>query len=114
MGASLVFTSNVFAHNIVLAEAREKAREYARSIRDDPGRNYIHYRTNCVAAFPGHNHYVRCTLFFQNAKDRERGEWTCKENIEVYNKAHGKTFGGLVDRFGDPTMYIRRTSQRAC
>lgn len=114
LGASFIFTGSVSAHSIDLAAAREKAREYARSVRDAPGRNYVHYATSCVRAFTGHNHIVRCTLFFQNTKAKLQGYWTCRENIEVYHNAHGKTLGGLVDRFGDATMYIRRTSQRAC
>jgi hypothetical protein len=113
MGASLILTSSVFAHNISLKAAREKAREYARSVRDAPGRNYEHYETDCTIAFPGHNHYVRCTLFFQNAEDRKSGKWTCKERIEVYFRAHQDV--GLFDEgLWDKTMYLKHTSQKTC
>jgi hypothetical protein len=114
MSASLILTSSVFAHNINLQAARDKAREYARSIRDSPGRNYVHYETSCVTAFPGHNHYVRCNLYFQNAEDKKLGNWTCTEKIEVYLNAHKKTLGGLVEAFGDPEMHVKQTSKKTC
>lgn len=115
MGASIIFSPRVSAHNIDLEAAREKARDYARSIRNHPGRTYKHYATDCVRAFSGHNHYVRCTIYFQNAEDRERGEWTCKEQIEVYLDAHrGGGVWGTSEKTQNPTMHIKRTSQRAC
>ena len=68
------------AHNIDVKKAKEKAQEYARKKVGDPNRNYKHFMTDCLAAFPGHNHYVRCSIFYQDA-DRKQ---LCKERIEVY------------------------------
>ena len=115
MSTGLIFGSNTRAHNIDLEKAWEKARDYARAKRSDPGRTYKHYATDCVKAFPGHNHIVRCTIFYQNPKDKERGKWTCSERIEVYHDAHGRTGpGGIFERFGSDVMHIRHTSKRQC
>lgn len=114
-GAVLVFAANALAHNIDLEKAWEKARDYARAKRSDPGRTYKHYATDCVKAFSGHNHVVRCTIFYQNPKDKERGKWTCSERIEVYHEAHGRTGpGGIFERFGNDILHIRHTSKRQC
>jgi len=115
MSAGLVFAADALAHNIDLEKAWEKARDYARVKRSDPGRTYKHYATDCVEAFPGHNHIVRCTVSYQNPKDKERGKWTCSERIEVYLEAHGRSGpGGIYERFGSDVMHIRHTSQRQC
>lgn len=115
MGASLVFAANALAHNINLEKAWEKARDYARVKRSDPGRTYKHYATDCVEAFPGHNHVVRCTVFYQTLNDKEKGKWTCKERIEVYHEAHRRTGpGGIFESFGNDAMFIRNTSKRQC
>lgn len=115
IGASLVFTTNALAHNIDLEKAWKKAQDYARAKRSDTGRTYKHYATDCVEAFPGHNHIVRCTISYQNEKDKERGKWTCTERIEVYHEAHGRTGpGGIIERFGSDVMYIKHTSPREC
>jgi len=87
-GASLVFTWTTSAHNIDLKKAREVARDYARSVRDESGGKYAHYSTNCVRAFPNHNHYVRCSIDYQSASDAEKGVYTCRESIEVYMGSH--------------------------
>ena len=115
MSAGLVFAANALAHNIDLEKAWEKARDYARAKRSDPGRTYKHYATDCVKAFPGHNHIVRCTISYQTPKDKEKGKWTCSERIEVYHEAHGRTGpGGIYERFGNDVLHIRHTSQRQC
>jgi hypothetical protein len=45
MGASLIFSVNVSAHNIDVKKARELVRDYARGVRDGSGGKYIHYST---------------------------------------------------------------------
>lgn len=110
MGASLVFSGSASAHNIDLAKAREVARDFAMAIRasSDGGYygKYLHYSTNCWRAFPGHNHIVKCTLEYQNAKDTEKGVYTCKESIEVFLQSH---------KYGESyVMQIRHTSMNKC
>ena len=73
LGASFVFTLSASAHNIDLKKAREIAREYARQVPDESGGRYAHYSTNCVRAFPNHNHYVRCLIDYQSAADTQKG-----------------------------------------
>ena len=109
MGASLVFTSTVFAHNTDLAKAWELTRDYARSVRAESGGKYLHYSTNCVRAFPGHNHIVRCVIEYQNAKDTAARVYTCKETIELKMKAHSQTGGYPVY-----TIYGQHTSNNKC
>jgi hypothetical protein len=89
MGASLVFSGSASAHNIDVKKAREVIREYARSVRDQSGGKYIHFSTRCGAMFPNHNHYARCTVEYQNAKDSAAGVYTCKETIEVFMRPNG-------------------------
>ncbi len=85
--ASLVFTLSVSAHNIDVEQAGQKVRAYAREVLKD-GSGYIYTKTSCKALFPGHNHQVRCRVFYQNQEDRTIGEWTCREDITVYFQAH--------------------------
>ena len=104
---------SVNAHTIDVVKAREKAREYARTKRSDPNRNYAHYQTDCVAGFPGHNHVVVCAVSFDTAANRAAGskEWSCSETIEVYFKPHHKT---VTINAGSSEMFIRHTSAKEC
>ena len=88
IGASLIFSGIVSAHNIDLAKAREVTRNYARKVRDDSGGKYAHYSTSCVAAFPGHNHIARCVIDYKNEADTKKGVYTCRELIEVKLWSH--------------------------
>src|SRR4051812_304328 len=94
MGVSFSFTWRTSAHNIDLDKAWELARNYARSVREESNGRYLHYTTNCVKAFPGHNHFVRCVIEYQNAKDTAAGVYTCKETIELYMLPHDYGKGG--------------------
>src|ERR1700752_2469917 len=88
IGASLIFSGIVSAHNIDMAKAREVTRNYARKVRDDSGGKYAHYSTSCVAAFPGHNHIARGVIDYKNEEDTKKGGSTCRELIEVKLWAH--------------------------
>ncbi len=109
MGSSLIFTLSASAHNIDVAKAREVAREYARQVRDESGGKFTHYSTRCGAIFPDHNHYARCTIEYQNAKDTAAGVYTCKETIEVYMKPNGGPGRRGLDIY---TLYAKHTSFR--
>ena len=100
MYASLVFSWNVSAHNIDLKKAREAARTYARQVRDESGGKYVHYSTNCVAAFPGHNHIARCLIDYQNEADTKKGVYTCRELIEIKVPVHGYYKGLSFELYG--------------
>jgi hypothetical protein len=108
MGASLIFSGSASAHNIDLAKARETARDFARAIRAQSNGNLIHYSTNCVRAFPGHNHIVRCNIEYQNAKDTEKGVYTCKESVEIFVDSHSRGSGE------DYRTFVRHTSRNRC
>lgn len=94
IGASLIFSGIVSAHNIDLKKAREVVRNYARQVRDESGGKYVHYSTNCVAAFPNHNHIARCVIDYTNEADAQKGVYTCRELIEIKMSPHN---GNQVD-----------------
>jgi hypothetical protein len=106
--SATIFTTNNFAHNIPLDKAREIARNYARISRKESPRKYLHYATNCVNAFPGHNHIVRCIIHLQNERDKNAGVWTCTETVELYLKAHSNS------KYLDYRIYARGTSFSGC
>ena len=96
IGASLIFSGIVSAHNIDLKKARELARDYARKVRDESGGKYAHYSTNCVAAFPNHNHIARCQIDYRNAEDEQKGVYTCRELVEFKMMAHDRGWGYTI------------------
>ena len=104
---SLVFTPNVFAHNIDLETAWEHARVYARRVRQESKGRYQHYMTQCVKAFPNHNRIVRCAIDYQSAEDRTKGVFTCTESIEIYFPPHG----GRPEKY---QYHARHTSGNKC
>jgi hypothetical protein len=106
IGASLVFSGRTSAHNIDLKKAREAARDYARSVRDASNGKYAHYSTNCVAAFPGHNHIARCLIDYKNEADAKKGVYTCRELIEIKMAPHNQ---GL-----DYTLWGEHASSNQC
>ena len=106
LGASFVFPWTTSAHNTNLAKAQEIARDYAREVRAESNGKYLHYSTNCVKAFPNHNHIVRCVIEFQDASDTEKNVYTCKEKIEIYMKPH--------NRGEDFSLFGRHTSNNHC
>jgi hypothetical protein len=110
IGASLVFTWSTSAHSIDLKTAREAARNYARGVRDQSGGKYAHYSTNCVRAFPNHNHYVRCIIDYQSASDAEKGVYTCRESVELYLDHHDGGISGV----GSWRILGKHTSRNQC
>jgi hypothetical protein len=88
IATNLVFTSSTSAHNVDLKKAREIVRDYARKVRDESGGKYVHYSTNCVAAFQNHNHIARCLVEYRNEADTKKGVYTCQELIEISLPPH--------------------------
>lgn len=96
-------------NNIDFEKAREVAREYARAIRDQSNGNYLHYSTKCRNAFPDHNHIVKCSVEYQNAKDTAAGVYTCKETIELFMKPNGspgRRGPDIYDIFANHTSFL--------
>jgi hypothetical protein len=86
MVASLVFPWSASAHNIDVKKATEVAKEYAREVIKESQGKYLHFKWRCGRMYPGHNHYVGCTIEYQNAKDKAAGVYTCKETININMK----------------------------
>lgn len=107
LGAS-VFSMIIFAHNIDLDKAWEMARKYARLVRKQSNGQYLHYNTNCVNAYPGHNHIGRCAVSYQDAKDTKAGVYTCTERVEFYLTAHSRA------KQLNYVTYGRQTSNNSC
>lgn len=94
MAVSFAFTLSTSAHNINLARAREKAREYARLVRDDSDGLYTRYRTDC-REFPaggGHHHIVRCVIEFDDEVTikSKSGKHVCRETLEINFSPHNR------------------------
>jgi hypothetical protein len=90
MGAGPL-SESASAHNINLAKAQEFARDYAREVREESGGKYLHYTTDCIKLFQGHNHYVRCTIEFTNDENPGNDKSAaCREQIDVYLQAHNR------------------------
>ena len=105
MGASLIFTSSAFAHNIDLAKAQEIARDYARLVRSESGGKYTHYATDCYNLYQGHNHFVRCQIEYDNEETKNSTTDTraCRETIDIYLRPHnqGETFDYYIRHQGE-------------
>lgn len=105
MGAGLVFSGRVSAHNISEEVAKAKVRRYVRKILDAPKSPYIRATTNCNKAFNGHNHYVRCTVTYKNQENESKGRgYACIEHIEVFFLSHNLLRGE------NNTYYMKHTS----
>jgi uncharacterized protein (DUF2147 family) len=106
MGASLVFTLSASAHNVGLAKAKEMAREYSLRVLNDQSKGYVQVIRRCSNAFSGHNHYVRCTIQYEDKQSKEiDGVFACTENIEVYFQSH---------RDGQNFQYYMKHTSRSC
>ena len=90
MGASVVLES-VSAHNINLEKAQEFARDYAREVRQESAGKYLHYTTDCINLFKGHNHYARCTIEFTDDENPGNTKSAlCRETVDVYLQPHNR------------------------
>jgi len=89
MGTSLFFTGTASAHNINLETAKAKVRPYVSQVLNDPSRGYVQAITRCSRAFSGHNHYIRCTVQYENAESKNvDGVFACTEKVEAYHQSH--------------------------
>lgn len=98
-----------FTPNIDLDKARDAARNYARQVRDESNGKYLNYSTSCRRMFPGHNHYVRCVIEYQNARDKTADVYTCKESIEIFMQAHNVNPNGPSF-----TLFAKHSSGNHC
>ena len=106
IGASLIFSPRVSSHNIGLAKAKEMAREYSLRVLNDPAKDYVQVIRRCANAFSGHNHYVRCTIKYEDKRSKEiDGVFACTETIEVYFQSH---------RDGQNFQYYMKHTSRPC
>jgi hypothetical protein len=106
MGASLVFSPSASAHNVGLEHAKEKAKEYSLRVLNDSGKDYVQVIRRCSRAFSGHNHYVRCTIQYEDpASKNVDGVFACTETIEVYFQSH---------RDGQSYQYYMKHTSRPC
>ncbi len=85
LGSSLL-TTNTFAHNIDLNQARQKVDVYAKRVQKQ--RDYTRSEIFCQNLNRGHNHQVGCTVSYHNAKSWAAGRYACVEEITVYFQAH--------------------------
>ena len=94
IAASLAMAPSASAHNINVPVALGKAQAYAKRVVADPTTPYIRwYATirNCVAAFPGHNHYARCRVSYDTPQSLPTDRYACSEVVEVFHRPGGDT-----------------------
>ncbi len=83
---SSLLTTNTFAHNIDLNQARQKVDVYAKRVQKQ--RDFIRYNLFCQNMNRGHNHQVQCWVRYHTAKSLAAGRYACVEEITVYFQAH--------------------------
>jgi hypothetical protein len=100
-GVSIGYTTTTSAHNIDLATAWEKARNYARQVRRDSDGKYTHYSTDCRELFAGgrHNHYVRCLVEYDDDETIKfpNGSRVCRETIDIYLFPHNRGISNFMN-----------------
>lgn len=105
MGASLVFTWSASAHDIDVAQAKQKIEDYARRVLKE--RNYVNYQTDCKKLYP---HQVSCWAGYMTEASRKaegRERYACNENITIYFKSHS-------GNRRDWTYYMTHVSRYPC
>jgi hypothetical protein len=95
------FTGTASADNISVQFAGSKCKTYAQGVIDST--NFTEANVKWVPAFPGHNHYVRCTVSYDNAATASKKYYACVETLDVYLLPHN------ADR--TRTMFMAHTSR---
>lgn len=103
--ASLACTATASAHNIPMGSAMEQCRQYARDVINDPQTPYTKAKIHAQNAFPGHNHYIRCTVSYDSPQTIPTKDYACVETLDLYYLPEG------ADR---TRMIFMRHITRAC
>jgi hypothetical protein len=101
VAGALAFTGTASADNISVSAAQSKCRAYARGVLADT--DFVSANVKSVRVFPGHNHYVRCTVSYDDAETKSTKYYACIETLDIYLLAHS----------GDRTrtMFMAHTSR---
>jgi hypothetical protein len=106
MSMSLVFSEITSAHNISVSMAQTRVMKYSERVMNEPNSRYVEAKTNCERVFPGHNHYVRCTVQYEDRRSKRKdGVFACTEKIEVFFQPHNR---------GEEHVYYMRHTSRGC
>ena len=81
-----IFSTNTFAHNIDVNQAKQKVEVYAKRVQKQ--RDFTTLSVFCQQLNRGHNHQVGCMVSYYNAKSQAAGRVACFEEITVYFQAH--------------------------
>jgi hypothetical protein len=105
VAGTFAFAGTASADNISVQFAQSKCRSYAQRVIDDSRTPFTNANVKSVPVFPGHNHYVRCTVSYDTPATAKSKRYACIESLDVYLLAHS----------GDRTrtMFMAHTS-RAC
>jgi hypothetical protein len=105
LAGTLAFAGTASADNISVQFAQSKCRSYAQRVIDNSRTPFTKANVKSVPVFPGHNHYVRCTVSYDTPRTEPTKHYACIETLDVYLLAHS----------GDRTrtMFMAHTS-RAC
>ena len=105
VAGTFAFAGTASADNISLQFAQSKCRSYAQGVVDVSRTPFTSANVKSVNQFPGHNHYVRCTVSYDTPDTAKSKRYACIESLDVYLLAHS----------GDRTrtMFMAHTT-RAC
>ena len=88
------FTGTASAHNINKSAADAKCRDYVQRVVDNTA--FTRADISSYRAFPGHNHYVRCTAKYDTAQTQASKRYACQETLDVYVLPEKSDRGGLI------------------
>jgi hypothetical protein len=100
---AFAFTSTASADNISVSKAQSKCRTYAQGVLDDDSTPFTKAHVKSVPVFPGHNHYVRCTVSYDSPQTESTKYYACIETLDVYLLPHN------ADR--TRTLFMAHTSR---
>jgi hypothetical protein len=84
--AGLTFTGTASADNISVTTAKSKCRAYVQDVLNRT--DYVEASWKATPAFPGHNHYVRCAISYDDQSTVSKKYYACKETLDIYMLAH--------------------------
>jgi hypothetical protein len=84
--AGLAVTGTASADNISVPTAKAKCRAYVQDVLNRT--DYVEATWKATPAFPGHNHYVRCAVSYDDEVTINKKYYACKETLDIYMLAH--------------------------
>ena len=71
--------------------------------------DYVEANWKATPAFPGHNHYVRCAISYDDQSTVSKKYYACKETLDIYMLAHSGDRTRTIFMRHIPTPAARRS-----